>query len=179
MSEHRIPRLDASASDEQIRRHLEREGCVILEEVIDHETIDRMLGELRPYMERKPTGNGDFSGYHTKRLHSLFTKSSVLPEFILHPNVKQAVDIALLHYCDNYQLNSNSITAIGPAETVQPLHRDDLLYPLSHPSERNAAAPRSGRSRTSPKRTGPPVSFPAVTTGMTSACPKSRRRCRR
>ena len=138
MSEHRIPRLDASASDEQIRHHLEREGCVILEEVIDHETIDRMLSELRPYMERKPTGNGDFSGFHTKRLHSLFTKSSVLAEFILHPNVKQAVDVALLPYCDNYQLNSNSITAIGPAETVQPLHRDDLLYPLSHPSERNA-----------------------------------------
>ena len=138
MSEHRIPRLDATAGDEDIRHHLQHEGCVILESVIEHDVIDRMLADLRPYMERKPTGNGDFSGYHTKRLHSLFAKSGELPGFILHPKVIQAADIALLPFCDSYQLNSNSITAIGPGETIQPLHRDDLLYPLAHPSERNA-----------------------------------------
>ena len=138
MSEHRIPRLGATAGDEEIRDSLKREGCVIFENVIDHDIIDRMLAELRPYMERKPTGNGDFSGFHTKRLHSLFAKSEELPAFILHPKVTQAADLALLPFCDSYQLNSNSITAIGPGETVQPLHRDDLLYPLAHPSERNA-----------------------------------------
>ncbi len=138
MSEPRIPRLRATAGEEEIRSSLDRDGCVILENVIGHDLIDRMLDDLRPYMERKPTGNGDFSGYRTKRLHSLFAKSKELPAFILHPKVKQAADIALLPFCDNYQLNSNSITAIGPGETVQPLHRDDLLYPLAHPSERNA-----------------------------------------
>ena len=138
MNEPRIPRLDARASDERIRHHLEHEGCVILENVIAHDVIDRMLADLDPYLERKPTGNGDFSGYRTKRLHSLFSKSGELPSFILHPKVTQAVDIALLPFCDSYQLNSNSITAIGPGETVQPLHRDDLLYPLAHPTRRNA-----------------------------------------
>ena len=138
MSTFDIPRLDAEANDEEIRQNLAQEGCVILENVIDHDIIDRMLDDLRPYMERKPTGNGNFSGYCTKRLHSLFAKSKELPSFILHPKVKQAADIALLPFCDSYQLNSNSITAIGPGETVQPLHRDDLLYPLAHPSERNA-----------------------------------------
>jgi ectoine hydroxylase-related dioxygenase (phytanoyl-CoA dioxygenase family) len=59
-------------------------------------------------------------------------------DFIIHDKVLEVMDLTLAPWCDNYQLNSNSITAIGPDETPQPLHRDDLLYPLAHPSERNA-----------------------------------------
>ena len=32
----------------------------------------------------------------------------------------------------------NSLTVIGPGEPPLPMHRDDALYPFSHPSERHS-----------------------------------------
>ncbi len=133
-----IETVDPDASADAVGAVLERDGCVIVRDAIDHGTIDRLLDDLGPYMKRKPCGNGDFVGYRTKRLHSLFGKSEAVGDFILHDRVMEIMDLTLLPWCDNYQLNSNSITAIGPGETPQPLHRDDLLYPLAHPSRRNA-----------------------------------------
>jgi ectoine hydroxylase-related dioxygenase (phytanoyl-CoA dioxygenase family) len=56
----------------------------------------------------------------------------------VNPKIIEILDRFLGPYCDNFTLSSCSITAIGPGQTPQPLHRDDMLYPLAHPSERNA-----------------------------------------
>ncbi len=135
-----ITTVDPDTSSETIGAILERDGCIIVRDAIEHATIDVLLEDLDPYLRRKPCGNGNFVGYHTKRLHSLFGKSRRVQDFVLHERVLDIMDLTLLPWCENYQLNSNSITAIGPDETPQPLHRDDLLYPLSHPSERNATS---------------------------------------
>lgn len=119
---------------------LKRDGCIIVRDAIDHATIDLLLDDLAPWLQRKACGNGDFVGYRTKRLHSLFGKSARTQDLVVHDKVLEIMDLVLAPWCDTYQLNSNSITAIGPGETLQPLHRDDLLYPLAHPSERNACA---------------------------------------
>ena len=138
MSSTGIQTVDPDTPLDAIGAILECDGCIIVRDAIDHGTIDSLLGDLELYLERKPCGNGDFVGYHTKRLHSLFGKSRSTRDFVLHDRILDIMDLTLLPWCDSYQLNSNSITAIGPDETPQPLHRDDLLYPLAHPSERNA-----------------------------------------
>lgn len=134
----RIETVDVTASKDELDAILRRDGCVIVRDAMDHSAIDKLLDELEPYLAKKPTGTGDFVGYHTKRLHSLFGKAPSVSDFIIHDKVLEIMDLTLGPWCDSYQLNSNSITAIGPDETPQPLHRDDLLYPLAHPSERNA-----------------------------------------
>ncbi|MBN35419.1 MAG: hypothetical protein CMM46_11730 [Rhodospirillaceae bacterium] len=133
-----IQTVDPYVSQEQLDAILRRDGCAIIRDAIDHETIDRFLADLDPFLNRKPCGNGNFVGYHTKRLHSLLSKSALVQDFLIHDKLLEVMDLTLAPWCDSYQLNSNSITAIGPDETPQPLHRDDLLYPLAHPSERNA-----------------------------------------
>ncbi len=138
MAQPRLETVDPSASISEIDALLKQNGCVIIRDAIDHGAIAALLGDLDPYLTRKSCGEGDFVGYHTKRLHSLFTKTEAVGQFLIHDKVLETMDLTLGPWCDSYQLNSNSITAIGPDETPQPLHRDDLLYPLAHPSERNA-----------------------------------------
>ncbi len=138
MAQSRIETVDPTIGRHDLDGILKRDGCVIVADAIDHAAIDSLLGDLKPYLQQKSCGEGDFVGYHTKRLHSLFGKSKAIPDFIVHEKVLEIMDLTLGPWCDSYQLNSNSITAIGPDETPQPLHRDDLLYPLAHPSERNA-----------------------------------------
>ena len=136
----RIETVDPSASKADLEDILKRDGCVIVREAIAHDRIDALLAELEPYLNRKACGQGNFVGFHTKRLHSLVAKTEAVVPFLIHDKVLEVMDLTLGPWCDSYQLNSNSITAIGPDETPQPLHRDDLLYPLAHPSERNACS---------------------------------------
>jgi ectoine hydroxylase-related dioxygenase (phytanoyl-CoA dioxygenase family) len=137
VADRKIVSLDNSASREEIQTLLERDGCLIINNAIGLDVIDALLGDLEPYLASKPTGNGNFTGFDTKRLHSLFQKSDRIGEFIVHDKLMEVMDAALKPFCDNYQLTSNSITAIGPGETVQPMHRDDLLYPIAHDGQRN------------------------------------------
>ncbi len=140
MTQREITRVDNDTPVSHINEILNEDGCVIVRDAIDHAMIDLLLSDLAPYMDRKSCGEGNFVGYFTKRLHSLFSKSPATGDFVIHEKAIEIMDLALGPWCDNYQLNSNSITAIGPGETPQPLHRDDLLYPLAHPSDRNSCA---------------------------------------
>lgn len=138
MAQAAIETVGPDVSPDAMDRILKRDGCLIVRDAIGRDAIDGLLADLDPYLRRKPCGAGDFVGRRTKRLHSLLGKSRRTPDFILHETILGIMDLTLAPWCDSYQLNSNSITAIGPGETPQPLHRDDLLYPLAHPSERNA-----------------------------------------
>ena len=137
MSQHAIQSLDIASTNEEIGAILKREGCVIIENAMDHAAVDGLLADLADYIEDKPKGTGNFTGFETKRVHSLFAKTQKIQAFVVHDKVLQMADLALLPFCDSYTLQSNSITAIGPGETVQPLHRDDMLYPLARDDERN------------------------------------------
>ncbi len=132
-----IETVDLSASKDDLMAILKQDGCVIIKDAERHGAIDTMLADLNPYLGRKACGEGDFVGFRTKRLHSLLTKTKCVGSFLMHDKVLEMMDLTLGPWCESYQLNSNSITAIGPNETPQPLHRDDLMYPMAHPSERN------------------------------------------
>lgn len=120
----------------EIENILLRDGCVIIERLIEASFIDRMLSEIEPWMSRVPKGSGDWLGKKTRRLHGLLKKSVAIQQNVCHPLILDVVDRILLPWCDKYQLSSCSITSIGPGENAQELHRDDLMYPFSHPSKR-------------------------------------------
>jgi ectoine hydroxylase-related dioxygenase (phytanoyl-CoA dioxygenase family) len=134
----RIQSVDVTASRDELDAILKQDGCVIVRDAIDHAAIDRLLADLAPYLRKKPKGATGFLGYETKRLHSLFAKTPAVCDFIVHDKLMEIMDLTLGPWCDTYRLSSNSITAIGPGETPQMLHRGDSLYPLAHPTERNA-----------------------------------------
>ena len=137
MPEPRIRSVDPSTSTDAIEEILERDGVVIIRNRFGHAAIDAMMAELRPHLDRKATGNTDFVGRHTKRLPALLAKSKKVGDFIADDRLLAVVDRFLGPYCDNFTLSSNSLTVIGPNETPQPLHRDDLLFPFEHPTTRS------------------------------------------
>ena len=138
MTNPKIEYLDRTASAGDVSSILMRDGAVILRELLDGAAIDGMMGELMPYLDRKPTSQGSFTGANTKRVHGLLGKSAKVGDLLTHPALLGIMDDVLGPWCECYQLSSLSLTSIGPGQTAQELHRDDLIYPLAHPSARQS-----------------------------------------
>ena len=73
-----IQSLDVTSTDAEIGDILEKDGCVIINNAMDHASIDDFLCDLEDHIDNKPTGTGNFTGFQTKRLHSLFAKMHTL-----------------------------------------------------------------------------------------------------
>lgn len=137
MAKAKIQTVDPSTSTDAIEEILNRDGCIIVRERFDTAAIDSLMDELRPHVDRRATGNEDFVGRHTKRLPTLIAKSPRVGDFFADDRVLAIVDRFLGPYCDRFTLSNNSLFVIGPNETPQSLHRDDLLFPFEHPTTRS------------------------------------------
>ena len=130
--------LPGTAPADDVLEVLARDGCVILERLADAATMDAVATDLKPDIARTPTGTGEFVGHKTTRTHTVLVNSRAAGDLALHPAIAALNDAVLGPYCARYQLSSAAAIAIGPGETMQELHRDDLVYPLAHPSERQS-----------------------------------------
>jgi hypothetical protein len=104
-----------------------RDGAVVVDDVADPGLLDRIEGELRPYLEATPPGPDDFSGNRTRRTGSLIARSPSCRELVLHPLVLGAAR-TLLGHATNIQLHLTQAIAIGPGESAQPIHRDQWAF---------------------------------------------------
>ena len=122
------------ASVEKIVSALRRNSCCIVRNLVSNKVMDQVMGELQPYLDKTPCGLGEFVGLRTKRTSGLVTKSQTLGErMALHPLVLGVMDKMLLDRCHNYTLATTTAVSIGKGESLQPLHRDDSIYPFRHP----------------------------------------------
>jgi len=131
-----IEHVPATATAKQIEIILLDEGAVIIDCLNNEETVERMLDEISPWFGRTATGEGSWLGFKTRRLHGLLEKSAAIRDNVVNPLILDVMDRVLGPWCDKYQMGSCSITSLGPGERAQELHRDDLMYPFSHPMER-------------------------------------------
>jgi ectoine hydroxylase-related dioxygenase (phytanoyl-CoA dioxygenase family) len=123
------------ASVEKIVRALRRNSCCIVRNLVSNKVMDQVMGELQPYLDKTPHGEGEFVGMRTRRACSLVAKSKTLGEKLaIHPLVLEVMDKMLLDRCHNYTLATTTAVSIGKGESLQPLHRDDSIYPFKHPS---------------------------------------------
>ena len=130
--------LPRHAPTEEILAALARDGCAILERLADTATMDAVAADLAPDIAATPTGTGEFVGHKTRRTHTVLVNSPAAGRLALHPAIEALNDAVLGPWCARYQLSSAAAITIGPGETMQELHRDDLVYPLAHPSERQS-----------------------------------------
>jgi ectoine hydroxylase-related dioxygenase (phytanoyl-CoA dioxygenase family) len=116
-----------------INQILKRDGCVVIENVLDKHKLEALKQELRPHFEETPNCTGDFYGHATKRVSSLIAKSTLCRDMAIHPIILAAMDEFLLRGCRQYQLNLTQAIQIGPGEPQQIMHPDDPLFPFVHP----------------------------------------------
>ncbi len=138
MAEARIEHVAAGTSIDSVVEILDRDGCVIIDRLIGETRCDQILDELHPWMSKVPTGAGEWLGFRTRRTHGLVAKSQAVREEVCNPELLAILDRMMGPWCDNYQLSSSSTTSIGPGETAQEVHRDALMFPFKHPTERVA-----------------------------------------
>ena len=138
MSKPQIETVEPTLGIDAIETILNRDGCVIIRDMFSAAAVDALMEDLRPHIEKRLTGNHEFVGRHTKRLPTLITKSPRAGDFFADERVLAVVDRFLGPYCESFILSNNSLFVIGPDETPQGFHRDDVLFPFKHPTPQNS-----------------------------------------
>jgi ectoine hydroxylase-related dioxygenase (phytanoyl-CoA dioxygenase family) len=128
-----VQKVGADETTGVINGILERDGCIVIEDVLDKPALDSLKRELRPHFEETPNCTGDFYGHATKRVSSLIAKSTLCQHMAMHPVILAAMDEFLLRGCRQYQINLTQAIQIGPGEPQQIMHPDDPLFPFVHP----------------------------------------------
>ncbi len=129
-----IQRFSASTSGAILADAMRRDGCLVIEGMIDAAAVDRINDELAPHVARRPGGlggdaYGDFWGRNTVRFQGLATKSpTYVTEVMLNPALLAIADEILRPNCGDYWISQTETIFIGPGENAQELHRDDLNW---------------------------------------------------
>jgi ectoine hydroxylase-related dioxygenase (phytanoyl-CoA dioxygenase family) len=116
---------------DDVVRALDEHGCAVVERYIDDDEVGALKDGLRPFREQTPLGRNDFEGFDTRRIYALFAKVRGFDRLAIDPLLLGVLDQVL----GEYQLSGPVGIDIGPGETAQGLHRDDVVYPLSWPHQ--------------------------------------------
>jgi ectoine hydroxylase-related dioxygenase (phytanoyl-CoA dioxygenase family) len=117
---------DATADD--VIAALDRDGAVIVANVLDAATHDAVLRETRPYLDGSGAGRDDFTGRKTKRTGALVARSPACRDVVMNPLVLGACERFLLRSAKRFQLHLTQLIEIHPGQGAQTLHRDRLAW---------------------------------------------------
>src|SRR5258705_13376912 len=110
-----LQRIPADAPPPRIVEALERDGAVIVEDLLDADLLRRFNAELDPFIENAPTAKDRqfindaiqwFFGAETRDVTGVAGRSRVFAtEILTHPVYTAVCDAILLPNCASYQLN--------------------------------------------------------------------------
>jgi ectoine hydroxylase-related dioxygenase (phytanoyl-CoA dioxygenase family) len=141
-----VRHVAADAPVQDVLDALERDGAVIVDDLLDADLLARFNAELDPYIEGAPRAQDRvfinemiqwFFGAETRDVTGVAGKSRVFAtEILTHPVYKAVCDALLLPSCATYQLNIAHVLDRGPGSEQQMIHRDELVWvhlPSPHP----------------------------------------------
>jgi ectoine hydroxylase-related dioxygenase (phytanoyl-CoA dioxygenase family) len=122
-----LEHFPATADPVTVSAFLREHGYAIVDDVVDTELLDRLADEVQPYVEGSDAGRDDYDGRHTRRTGALIARCPTARELVEHP---LAVGVArdFLAHASAVQLHLTQIITIGPGETQQQLHRDQMAF---------------------------------------------------
>src|SRR6185295_15350865 len=109
---------------DEIVAALDRDGAVIVRDVLSAGAVDRVNAELQPYVDATEPGRDAFTGYRTTRTGALVARSPACRDLVMHATVRGVCDRVLLPNCERYQLHLGQVIRIMPGQAAQPIHRD-------------------------------------------------------
>lgn len=108
---------------------LERDGFVVLEDVLDSRRCQRLADELEPWLEATPRCEGDFYGWNTTRVGGLLSKAPSVADLVMDPYILAIAEALLRPNCDCIQLNLTQAVRVHGQERPQAPHRDEEMWP--------------------------------------------------
>jgi ectoine hydroxylase-related dioxygenase (phytanoyl-CoA dioxygenase family) len=123
--------MDTATVGEHLAR-IASDGYTIVENAIETDLVGALTDDLAR-LERElaiaPAPNS-FEGTNTLRVYNLLAHGEVWQRVPVHDNVLPIVEGVLDPGC---LISSLSSVNIGPGETAQPIHADDMLMPIPKP----------------------------------------------
>jgi len=121
-----VRHLPSTTTVAEVSAVLEADGCVVIDELVPPEVLDRLEVELAPFMAETPYGD-DFSGHQTRRTGGLVARAPASHELVMHPTVTGAVG-AVLGHATTFQLHLTQVISIEPDQPAQYVHRDQWAF---------------------------------------------------
>lgn len=118
---------------EKVWTAFDRDGGLIVENFVPDDLLARLQQEVAPLISKKTPGSTteglwtEFHGEQTKRITGLPTVSPAWVELLQDAAYRGMGDRYLGE--NEYWLNTGQLICIGPGETPQLLHRDELNWP--------------------------------------------------
>jgi ectoine hydroxylase-related dioxygenase (phytanoyl-CoA dioxygenase family) len=139
-----IERFAATADPGEIHAAIERDGAVIVEDLLSRDVVDRVNDEVGDHLDRARPDDEMFNpimqafhGPHTRQVSGVPGISRTFAvDVMCHPLLLEMCDRILLPSCARYQLNLGHLLQRGPGSDEQLLHRDELVWsdvPQPHP----------------------------------------------
>ena len=122
-----VVHLPSTATASEIHDVLQRDAAVIVDDLADHDTVERINSEMAPFIEATPGGSDGFSGRSTRRTGALVARSPASRDLIQHPTILD-VTCKLLHRAKAFQLHLTQVITIGPGSPGQSIHRDQWAF---------------------------------------------------
>ena len=116
--------LPATADTADILPIIEKDGAVILKDMLTPAGVDQVLSETEPYIDATRNGQDPFVGLLTTRTGALVARSPVCCDLVTSPSVLRAARTFLAPYCSRIQLHLGQIIRIRPGQPKQAIHRD-------------------------------------------------------
>lgn len=114
----------ADAPAAEILAVLDRDGALILDDVLPSAEVDALAAELAPYVDATPTGSDGFTGHRTTRTGALVARSPLMRPLVTDPRILALCDGLLIPNCHRYHLHLAQLIRILPGQGAQPIHRD-------------------------------------------------------
>ena len=129
---------DCPGSDSaQATALLNSAGAVVLKDMLSADTIDKLIQELDPHLDRvevqTSVADDEFYAGHTRRVTGVVARSPATHALILNQSVTSICDALLLPNCERYQLHVGSALVVGPGARKQVLHREDDSFAFFSP----------------------------------------------
>lgn len=137
--------LPTDACVDDVSAVLEADGAVILENFVDEATLMNLWADLGPLFEAQGWGEEGFLGDRTRRLCSLMAKTLHSAAIVTEPRFFGAASHFLQRpvwgfvgeerqkFTPGMQISVGHGVQIWPGETLQGLHRDDVVHLNTHP----------------------------------------------
>jgi len=123
-----IPVFERGAELAEIAQAIKDNGLVVLSQLVEHEVIDEVLTELRPYAEASEFGQNSFEGVKTRRTGAIIARSATFRDHLaMHPAIMHCGD-SVLGSTAPWKLSSTELIEVHPNQPTQSLHRDQWKY---------------------------------------------------
>lgn len=123
--------MDGAGLESHVAR-VRVDGYTIVENAIEADLLEDLalaLTRLERDLDARPAVNA-FEGRHTVRIYNLLNHGQPFERVPIHGKVLPIVEGVLDTGC---LISSLSSISIGPEETAQPIHADDMVIPLEKP----------------------------------------------